>query len=42
MEYQQRFIDIVKKSTLPTMILNIDSMDWDDYAKIILDKVKEV
>jgi thymidylate kinase len=36
MENQQRFIDIAKKSILPTMILNTDNMDWEDYAKRIL------
>lgn len=26
------------KSSLPTMILNTDSLEWDDYTKKILDK----
>jgi thymidylate kinase len=40
MENQQYFCDIANKSSLPTMILNTDSMDWDGYAKKILDKIK--
>lgn len=36
-ENQQRFIDAANKSSLPTMILNTDSMDWGGYAKRILD-----
>jgi thymidylate kinase len=40
MENQQRFLTIASKSSLPTMILNTDSLEWDDYAKKILDKIK--
>lgn len=39
-ESQQRFIDIASKSSLPTTILNTDSMDWDSYAKRLLDNMK--
>ena len=37
---QQRFINIATKSTVPTMILNTDELDWDGYARMILDKIR--
>lgn len=35
-EDQQRFIDIANKTELPTMIVNTFKMNWDDYARTIL------
>ncbi len=39
-ENQQHFIAFANQSTLPTMILNTDTLNWDDYAKVILDKTR--
>jgi hypothetical protein len=39
-ENQRQFIDIANKSTVPTMIINTDGLDWDGYAKMILDKIR--
>lgn len=36
---QQQFIDIANKSTVPTLIINTDDLNWDKYAKMILDKI---
>ena len=36
---QQNFIDIANKSAVPTMIINTDDLNWDRYARIILDKI---
>lgn len=36
---QQSFVNCANKSTVPTIILNTDSMDWDGYARIILEKI---
>lgn len=38
-ENQQRFVDFANKSTVPTMILNTDDLNWDGYARVILDKI---
>jgi excinuclease UvrABC helicase subunit UvrB len=37
-ENQKRFIDIANKSTVPTMIINTDDLDWDGYARMILNE----
>jgi len=37
---QQRFVDFANKSTVPTMIINTDDLNWDGYARIILDKIR--
>ena len=39
-ENQQRFIDFANKSTVPTMIINTDDLNWDVYARMILDKIR--
>ncbi|MHB1483078.1 MAG: hypothetical protein ACYCYI_00290 [Saccharofermentanales bacterium] len=36
---QQLLIDIAKKSVLPTIILETDDLNWDGYAKFILEKI---
>ena len=35
---QELFIKVANNSNLPIKILNTDSMDWDRYAKIILEQ----
>ncbi len=37
---QKKFIDIAQKSALPTMILNTDNLNWDEYARMIFDKIR--
>lgn len=37
---QQRFADFAYKSTVPTMIINTDDLNWDGYARTILDKIR--
>lgn len=39
-ESQQRFVNLASKSTVPTMILNTDDLNWDRYARMILDKIR--
>lgn len=36
---QQQFIDIANTSTVPTLIINTDDLNWDKYARMILDKI---
>lgn len=36
---QQQRVDIANKSTVPTLIINTDDLDWNKYARIILDKI---
>lgn len=38
-ENQQRFVDIANKSNVPTMIINTDDLNWDGYARMILDRI---
>lgn len=38
-ENQQCFFNIANKSNIPTMIINTDDLNWDGYAKMILDKI---
>ena len=38
-EDQQRFIDIANKSSINTMIINTDDLNWNRYAKMILNKI---
>jgi tRNA uridine 5-carbamoylmethylation protein Kti12 len=38
-ETQRSFINCANKSAVPTLILNTDSMDWDGYARAILEKI---
>jgi hypothetical protein len=38
-ENQQRFVDYANKSIVQTMIINTDDLNWDRYARIILDKI---
>lgn len=38
-ENQLRFVDFANKSTVPTMIINTDDLNWDGYARLILDKI---
>ena len=35
-ERQEKMIEASKKTTLPSRIITTDSMNWDEYAKIIL------
>jgi excinuclease UvrABC helicase subunit UvrB len=37
-ENQQRFVDVANKSIVPTMIINTDDLNWDGYAKMILER----
>jgi hypothetical protein len=37
---QQRFVDFVSMSSVPTMVISTDNMDWDGYARMILDKIR--
>lgn len=37
---QQRFAELACKSTVPTMILNTDDLNWNGYAKMILEKIR--
>jgi hypothetical protein len=37
---QQRFVDFAYKSTVPTMIINTDDLNWDGYARTILDRIR--
>ena len=39
-ENQQRFVDFANKSTVPTMIINTDDLNWDGCARMILDKIR--
>jgi len=39
-ENQQRFVDFANKSTVPTIIINTDDLNWDGYARMILDKIR--
>jgi len=39
-ENQQHFVDFASKSTLPTMIINTDDLNWDGCARTILDKIR--
>lgn len=39
-ENQQRFVDFAYKSTVPTMIINTDDLNWDGYARMILEKIR--
>ena len=39
-ENQQRFINIDNKSAVPTMIKNTDDINWDEYAHMVLDKIR--
>ena len=39
-ENQQRFVDAANKSILPTMIINTDDINWNRYAKMILEKIR--
>ena len=36
---QQRFVDFANKSSVATMIIKTDDLNWDEYAKLIFDKV---
>jgi thymidylate kinase len=38
--YQQRFIDTANKSKVKTTILNTDSLNWTEYAKIIFSEIR--
>lgn len=38
-ENQQRIVDMTKKSTVPTLIINTDDLAWDRYASQILSKL---
>jgi thymidylate kinase len=39
-ENQQRSIDVANKSIVPTMIINTDDLNWDGYAKMILERIE--
>lgn len=39
-ESQQRFVSLANKSTVPTMIINTDDLNWDGHARMILDKIR--
>ncbi|MBE3101215.1 MAG: hypothetical protein IMZ47_02970, partial [Firmicutes bacterium] len=39
-ENQQRLVDFANKSNVPTMIINTDDLNWDGYARMILDKIR--
>lgn len=39
-ENQKRLVDFATKSTVPTMIINTDGLNWDGYAKMIFDKIR--
>jgi hypothetical protein len=32
--------NLTNKSYIPTMIVNTDELNWDGYAKMILDKIR--
>jgi len=36
---QQQFINCAHSSTVPTTIMNTDELDWDGYAKMILEQI---
>lgn len=38
-ENQQRFVDIANKSNVPTMMINTDDLNWDGYARMILNRI---
>lgn len=38
-ENQRHFVELAKKSTVPTMIINTDDLNWDGYARMILNKI---
>jgi thymidylate kinase len=38
-ERQQSFVNIANKSAVPTMIINTDNLDWNGYARMILEKI---
>jgi len=39
-ENQQRFVDIADKSIIPTIIINTDNLNWEEYAKMILEGIR--